>query len=148
MQQKYYQGIFKPKNPEKYKGDVKNIVYRSSYELKLMFFLDNHPDIIQWGSEEIIIPYKSPIDGRLRRYYMDFIVKKKGPDKKQETILVEVKPAKLLTPPEKKKKVTKRYLTEAHTYAINMAKFKAAEEYCKKKGWKFQIFTEKELGIK
>ena len=64
-------GMFKPKNPQKYRGDPTNIIYRSSFELKLMVYLDQHPEVISWGSEEIIIPYKSPIDNRYHRYFVD-----------------------------------------------------------------------------
>lgn len=142
------EGFFRPKNPQKYKGNSLNIIYRSSYELKLMLYLDEHPDILKWGSEEIIVPYKSPIDGKTRRYFVDFIVTKRNPNGKNEIWLIEVKPAKQLIMPAKKKKVSKKYLAEVHTFAINMAKFEAAKEYCTKKGWQFHIFTEKELGIK
>ena len=62
-----YQGYFKPKNPHKYKGDPTNIIYRSSWELKLMKYLDERKDVVKWGSEEIIIPYRSPIDGRVHK---------------------------------------------------------------------------------
>lgn len=141
-------GIFKPKNPKKYKGDYSNIIYRSSYELKLMNYLDSHPDIISWGSETIIIPYKSPIDGKFHRYYVDFIVTKINPDGSRETIVIEVKPYKQTIEPKKPKKISKRYINEVKTWGINNAKWTAAKNYCEHKGWKFLIFTESELGIK
>lgn len=145
---KTYKGYFKPKNPKKYKGDPTNIVYRSSWELKLMMYFDDHKDVISWGSEEIIIPYRSPIDGRIHRYFPDFIVTKINKDGKKETSLIEVKPFYQTKPPEKKSKVTKKYLTEVKTWGINEAKWKSAIEFCKDRGWTFHIFTEKELGIK
>lgn len=145
---KRYQGFFKPKNPSKYIGDPTNIVYRSSWELKLMLYLDTHKDIIEWGSEEIIIPYISPLDNKVRRYFPDFIIKKINRDGKKETALIEVKPAAQTKPPPKQEKITKRYITEVRTWGVNEAKWKAAEEYCKDRNWKFYIFTEKELGIK
>jgi hypothetical protein len=141
-------GFFKPKNPKKYKGDPTNIVYRSSWELKLMMFLDNHQDILKWGSEEIIIPYRSPIDNRIHRYFVDFIVTKINKDGKQETILIEVKPFKQTKEPVKPKKVSKKFITEVKDWGVNTAKWKAAEEFCKDRGWQFKIFTEYELGIK
>ena len=55
-----YSGYFKPKNPTKYRGNPTNIVYRSLWERKFMVFCDNNPSILQWGSEEIIIPYRAP----------------------------------------------------------------------------------------
>jgi hypothetical protein len=78
---KYYQGRFKPKNPKKYMGDPTNIIYRSGWEFKLMRYLDVHPDVIEWGSEELIVPYRSPIDGRMHRYFPDFLVKQINRDK-------------------------------------------------------------------
>lgn len=144
---KLYQGYFKPKNPQKYKGDPSNIIYRSSWELKLMLRLDEDKQIFSWGSEEIIIPYRSPIDGKIHRYYPDFIVTKINKDNVKETIVIEIKPAKQTQPPIRQEKMTRRYLTEVKTWGTNEAKWKAASEYCKDRGWKFVIFTEKELGI-
>lgn len=147
VKMKLYQGCFKPKNPQKYKGDPTNIIYRSGWELKLMLRLDEDKQILSWGSEEIIIHYRSPIDGKIHRYYPDFIVTKINKDNVKETVIIEVKPAKQLNPPFRQQKMTKRYLTEVKTWGINEAKWKAASEYCKDRGWKFVIFTEKELGI-
>lgn len=143
-----YQGFFKPKNPQKYKGDPTNIIYRSGWELKLMLYLDNHKEVISWGSEELIIPYRSPIDGKIHRYYPDFVVTKINKEGKRETAIIEVKPASQTVPPTKQKNITKRYLTEVKTWGVNEAKWKAASEFCKDRGWSFHIFTERELGIK
>lgn len=145
---KSYQGYFKPKNPQKYKGDPTNIVYRSSWELKLMTYLDLHKDIVTWGSEELFIPYRSPIDNKIHRYFPDFIVTKINKEGKKETALIEVKPSAQTKPPKKQEKVTRKYITEVTTWGINEAKWKAANEYCKDRGWSFHIFTERELGIK
>lgn len=149
-----YKGKFKPKNPSKYTGDATNIIYRSSWELKLMVLLDNHPNVIRWGSEEIAIPYESPIDGRIHRYYPDFFVEQINKDGKKERLLIEVKPKQQTQPPDINNKLTpkgmisKKYLNEVMTYGVNQAKWKAAIEMCKDRGWKFQIMTETELGIK
>jgi hypothetical protein len=143
-----YKGFFKPKNPQKYRGDPTNIIYRSGWELKLMLYLDEHKDVINWGSEELIIPYRSPIDGKIHRYFPDFIVTKINKQGLKETAIIEVKPKKQTVPPQKQSKVTKRYLTEVKNWGVNEAKWKAATEFCKDRGWSFHIFTEKELGIK
>jgi hypothetical protein len=143
-----YKGVFKPKNPKKYRGDPTNIIYRSGWELKLMLYLDDHKDIVSWGSEEVIIPYRSPIDGKVHRYFPDFIVTKINNNGLKETAIIEVKPKKQTTPPQKQKKLTKQYITEVKTWGVNEAKWKAAGEFCKDRGWSFHIFTEKELGIK
>lgn len=143
-----YKGYFKPKNITKYRGNPSNIIYRSRWELKLMMHLDEHPNVINWGSEEIIIPYRSPIDGRVHRYFPDFIVTKINKEGFKETVIIEVKPAAQTKPPKVQPKPTKRYITEVTTWGVNEAKWKAAEQFCMVRGWKFQIFTEKELGIK
>jgi len=142
-----YKGYFKPKNPEKYKGNPTNIIYRSGWELKLMSYLDSHPDVVQWSSEEFCIPYRSPVDNRIHRYFPDFYVKKKKPDGTFEVIVIEVKPASQTKPPTRPDKISKRYINEVYTWGINSAKWKAAEEFCADRNWTFQIFTEKELKI-
>jgi hypothetical protein len=151
---KYYQGRFKPKHPKKYMGDPTNIIYRSGWEFKLMRYLDSHPNVLQWGSEELVIPYRSPIDGRMHRYFPDFLVKQINKYGKRETILIEVKPKAQTMPPDVSKIKTKtgqtsrRYINEVKTWGINQAKWQAAEEYCKDRGWKFQIMHEGHLGVK
>jgi len=142
-----YKGFFRPKNAAKYKGNPNNVIYRSSWELKLMKHLDEHPDVLQWSSEEFCIPYRSPIDGKVHRYFPDFFVKKKTREGLVETVVIEVKPKKQVLPPKVKEIPDRRYLREVKTYGINSAKWKAAKEYCELKKWKFQIMTEKELGV-
>lgn len=138
---KFYSGKFKPKFPEKYKGDPSNIQYRSSWELNVMTYLDRNPSIVWWASEEFCIPYISPIDGRRHRYFPDFLLKTVNGD----TILVEVKPYAQTKEPKSQKRMTKRYLNEVKTWGINQAKWKAAQEFCEDRKWKFTIWTEKEL---
>lgn len=143
-----YKGYFKPKNPSKYMGDPTTIIYRSSWELKLMRYLDSHSDVIKWASEEFSIPYVSPIDGKVHRYFPDFLVKKRNPNKVIETLVIEVKPKIQTTAPTVQKKANKRYIREVYTWGVNSAKWEAAKRYCDHREWKFVIMTEKELGIK
>jgi hypothetical protein len=138
---------FTPKNPEKYLGDVTNIWARSSWENRIMHWLDSNPSIISWASEECVVPYVDPADGRRRRYFPDFIVKSKSPDGKIKTIMIEVKPKSQVAEPKVRKRVTKQYINEVYTYAVNQAKWKAAQEYCLDRGWTFQIITEDDLGM-
>ena len=138
-----YKGRFRPKNPNKYKGDPRNVVYRSSWEYKFMLWCDQTSSVTEWGSEEIAVPYISPVDGKRHKYYPDFYVKVNN-----KKYMVEVKPAKQTKEPKIQKKVTKRYITEAYTYATNQAKWKQAREYCADRMWEFKVITEKELGIK
>lgn len=147
MARQYLQGKFEPRNPEKYVGDVKNIQYRSSWELKLMVRLDTDPRFLKWASEEFIIPYISPVDNRPHRYFVDFIVQYKNRNGEVKKAAVEVKPDAQTRPPKQPKRVTKRFVESVQTYAVNEAKWKAATEWCKNQNMDFIILTEKELGI-
>jgi hypothetical protein len=141
-----YKGWFRPKNPNKYKGDATRIVYRSNWELRVMKYLDDNPAVIWWASEELPIRYVSPIDNKVHRYFPDFIVRTRRKDGSEQTSILEVKPYRQTMMPTQKRK-TKRYLAEVATYAVNQAKWKAADLFCKEHGWNFQLITEKELGI-
>jgi hypothetical protein len=140
-----YSGWFKPKNPKKYKGDPNNIVYRSSWELRVMKWLDEHPSVIWWASEELPILYVSPIDNKVHRYFPDFIVKVKQAEK-ETTMILEIKPYKQTQKPTQKHQ-TKKFLQEVVTYAVNQEKWRAADLFCKENGWQFKLLTEKELGL-
>ena len=140
-------GKFRPKNPQKYKGDANNIIYGSTWEIKVMNYLDDNPNVIWWGSEELPIPYLNPVDKKKHRYFPDFIAKMRKSDGTVMTYVIEVKPERQTQPPKQKRK-TKTFLQEAITYEINKAKWYAAEEFCKDHGWQFQILTEKHLGIR
>tara|TARA_S200000501_G_C20871500_1_gene764447 strand:- start:9421 stop:9840 length:420 start_codon:yes stop_codon:yes gene_type:complete len=137
-----YQGKYRPTFPKKYKGDYHNIIYRSSWEYKFMVWCDRSSSVTEWGSEEIIVPYTSPADGRRHRYFPDFYLKIG-----RKKYMVEVKPLNQTKEPKKQNRNTKRYITEVVTYAINQAKWKAAREYCKDRGWQFMLITEKELKV-
>ena len=142
-----YSGRFTPKNPQKYVGNHRNIIYRSSWEAKVMTWLDKSPDIISWASEELIIPYISPVDGKAHRYFPDFLVKVRNKQGSLNTLLIEVKPKRQATEPVKKSRITKQYIREVVTYSVNQAKWKAANEYCLDRGWEFKILTEQDLGL-
>lgn len=141
-----YKGWFRPRNPHKYKGDPNGIVYRSSWELRVMKYLDDNPAVIWWASEELPIRYVSPIDNKVHRYFPDFIVRTKRKDGKETTMVLEVKPYRQTQMPTQKRK-TQRFINEMATYAVNQEKWKAADLFCKEHGWQFKILTEKELGI-
>lgn len=143
-----YKGRFRPSNYLKYKGDSTKIVYRSLWELKFMNWCDKNENILEWGSEEIVIPYISPVDNRIHRYFPDFYVKTRIRNGGTERFIVEVKPEKQTVPPKKRKNKSKIYLNEMKTYAVNEAKWKAAREFCADRKLIFKIITEKELGIK
>ena len=121
---KYHQGFFHPKNPEKYIGDVNNIVYRSSWELKFMQWCDKNPNILSYGSEEIKIKYYDPVKQRVRHYFPDFIIKVQEQTGQIKKYLVEIKPQKQTVAPKERSRVTKSYLNEVYTYATNQAKWK------------------------
>lgn len=145
MAMNFKQGFFKPKNPKKYIGDPTNIVYRSGWEKRVMEWADTNSSVIRWGSEEVIIPYVSPVDNRVHRYFVDFYVEALSNTGEKKVMLLEVKPAGQTQAPKAPKRRTKRYITEVVTYGINQAKWKAAEEYCKNKGWEFRLVTESDI---
>ena len=139
---------YKPNYPNKYKGDANNIICRSSWERRFCSWCDLNENIIEWGSEEFWIPYLSPVDNRVHRYFPDFIIKLKESTGQIKTYVIEVKPKRQTQPPKPKSRVTKGFLYEAKTYAVNQAKWKAAVEFCKDRMVEFKIITEDELGIK
>ena len=145
-------GIFNAKNPQKYKGDAKNIVYRSSWELKLMRVFDESPKVLWWASEEMKIDYYCPVGKKKRRYFPDFIVRQKEANGKESTIMIEVKPYAMTQEPEKPvtkdRRKLRSYIKQALVYENNLAKWSAAEAFCEEKGWKFVKMTEYELQIR
>ena len=142
-----YKGKYYPSFPRKYKCDPTNIIYRSLWERKFMVYCDKNQNILEWASEEIAIPYRSPIDNRVHRYFPDFYMKVKEFNGKIKRYVIEVKPAKQTKPPAKPKRQTKGYIREAYEYAKNQAKWKMAREFCADRQWEFKVVTEKELGI-
>lgn len=142
-----YKGKWRPKNRNKYEGDPTKIVYRSLWERQAFRWCDDNDNIKKWSSESVVVPYRSQVDGKYHRYFVDLkITFNDG-----RTILVEIKPKRQTKPPEKKSRKSRRYLKEVVAYGINTSKWEYAEEYAKDRGWEFQIWTEdtlKELGIK
>ncbi len=133
-----YKSIFNPKNPQKYAGDPSKIVCRSLWERNVCKFCDDHPDVIKWSSEEVAIPYHSPIDDKMHNYFPDFLIQFRNKAGTQ-TWMVEVKPKKQTYLKENASK------KEKLTWIINSAKWKAAQAYCEKHKLVFKILTEKEL---
>jgi hypothetical protein len=133
-----------PKHPQKYVGNINEIWVRSSWERKTLNWLDTNPSVIQYSSEEVKVPYISPIDGKKHNYYPDVIAKVKRNDGSIVTYMIEIKPYDQTIEPTPKKRVTKQYINEVYTWGINSAKWKAATKYCRDKGWIFKILTEKD----
>lgn len=142
-----YKGIYKPSNPKKYIGDPKNIIYRSLWERKFMVWCDLNENIIKWSSEEIWIPYISPLDNRCHKYFPDFYIKYKDNEGILRESLIEVKPKRQVEGPKPQKRMTQKQMYEIKEFAKNQAKWKAAKEFCEDRRWKFQILTEDNLGI-
>lgn len=144
----YYSGKFSPKNYSKYKGNPTNIIYRSSWELKFMNYCDLNSSILEWNSEEVVIPYFCPVNQKYRRYFVDFYIKARERDGNIKKYLIEIKPKyKLSMPDQQPKRKTKRWLNESMNYAINQAKWKAAQEYCEDRLMEFKILTEDDLNV-
>ena len=140
-----YKGKYKPSHPEKYNGDPTNIIYRSLWERKFCVYCDTNEKIIEWSSEEKAIPYRSPIDGKIHRYFPDFLIKVKESDGSIKKYVIEIKPSKQTVPPQKPKRQTKQYISEVYEYAKNQSKWEAAREWCADRGYEFKVITEKEL---
>jgi hypothetical protein len=142
-----YKGRYKPINPSKYKGDPTGIVYRSLLERRFMVYCDTKDHILEWNSEEVVVPYKSPIDNRYHRYFVDFWIRYRDKHGQIRANLIEVKPYSQTFEPKRltASKPTRRYLNEVMTWGVNQAKWKAATEYCLDRNWEFKILTEKEL---
>lgn len=147
MAYKHKKGKFKPTNPKKYKGDVANIIYRSGWECRLMDYFDKHPEIVMWVSEEIAIPYMSPIDNRIHRYFPDFLIQKQDHTGRLKTILIEVKPHEQTLKPSintkgGRRKANRIITEQVKTYSVNQAKWRAAKEWAADRKIDFIIMTE------
>ena len=142
-----YKGKYKPSYPKKYRGDPTNVIYRSLWERKFMVYCDKNENVLEWSSEEIALPYKSPLDNRIHRYFPDFYIKVKEGNKIQK-YLVEIKPKRQVSEPKVQKRKTKGYIYEVKEYVKNQAKWKSAQEFCEDRQWKFKIMTEDDLGIR
>lgn len=141
-----YQGKYKIKRPEKYAGNPGKVVYRSLWERQAFKWCEDNPNVKMWNSEEVVIPYKCKTDNKLHRYFVDLFVQMDN----KKTYLIEIKPKNQTQPPKKRSRKTK-YINEVTTYAKNISKWEAANDFAEYKGWKFQVWTEetlKNLGIK
>ena len=144
-----YKGRYTPINPKKYKGNPLRIVYRSLWERKFMIYCDTNNSILEWGSEEVIIPYLSPWDGRVHRYFPDFYIKVRQHDKTIKKYIIDIKPKKQCEPPVATPKIkTKKWFGEVKTWGINEAKWKYATEWCENNGMEFKILNEDHLNIR
>ena len=143
--------IFIPKNPKKYVGNSSNIICRSNWERTFCERCDTNDNIVTWASEEFSIPYVSPLDNKRHRYYPDFLIKVKEPDGKFKKYVIEIKPRKQTVKPKmktdsrKRPRMTNSYAKELNNYAVNVAKWNAAIEFCKDNSLEFQIITEDNL---
>jgi hypothetical protein len=144
----FHKRLYKPLFPEKYAGDPTNVVMRSSWETQFALWCDKNPAVVKWSSEETVVPYRCPTDDRIHRYFIDFKIQIRNKEGLLKTYLIEVKPSKQTQPPVYPGRNTQRYITESMTFIKNQAKWKAANEYAKDRGYEFKIITEYELGLK
>jgi len=142
-----YSGKYKPTNIEKYKGDHRNIIYRSLWERKFMVYCDSNEKILEWGSEELVIPYKSPLDNKWHRYFPDFYIKYVDNQGNVRRSVIEIKPKRFCEAPKIQSRKSKKYIYEVTEYAKNQAKWKAAKEYCEDRRYEFKILTEDHLRV-
>lgn len=144
----FKQGYYTPNHPEKYIGDIRKIRYMSSWELQFNQFLDNNPNILRWASEEIAIPYRKPTSKRKNKvhmYYPDYFIEYKNKQGNLIKELIEIKPENQVNAPVIRGKSKKTQLYEQVTWAVNKAKWAAAQTFCDKYQIKFRILTEKQL---
>jgi len=132
---KYAQGKYQIKNPEKYIGKH-SPTYRSSWEFAFCGFCDNNPSIVQWASEAIKIPYRNPVTGKSTVYVPDFVIVYSDKNQKKHTELIEIKPSTQVT------METAKTLKDKYSVAINMAKWAAADSWCKANNIRFRVVTE------
>lgn len=111
-----------------------------------MVYCDRNDAVLEWGSEEFIIPYISPLDGKMHRYFPDFYVKIRQADGSIKKWIIEVKPKAQCGPPKQPSRKTPRFVTEVRTWGVNKAKWEAALEWCADRGMEFKILTEDHLG--
>ena len=141
-----YKGKYIPINPKKYVGNPSQVIYRSLWERKLMVYCDRNEKVIEWGSEEVIVPYRSPWDGKMHRYFPDFYMKVKQGNGAHKKFIIEVKPkAQCKEPIKTPKRKTRKWYKEVQTWGINQAKWKSAIDYCENRGMEFKILTEDHL---
>ena len=110
-----------------------------------MVYCDSNQNILEWGSEELALPYRSPIDNKIHRYFPDFYIKVKESTGQIKKYLIEIKPKKQTIEPIPQKRKTKGYIYEVYEYAKNQAKWKAAQEFCEDRQWEFKVLTEDDL---
>lgn len=139
-------GVFKPRNPSKYRGDLHTITYRSWWEFKFMRRLDADSSVLSWSSEEIMIQYISPIDGKPHRYFPDFYVEKLLPNRTVKKFVIEIKPsAQCIKPVRRARQRQRTFIEECKTFETNKAKWRAATLFCQKYGYQFLVLTEKQM---
>lgn len=142
----YKSGKYEPKNPEKYIGDVHNIIYRSSWELRFCIYCDNNDGIVKWSSEPVVIPYYNPLDKKEHNYNVDFYMKVIKENSDEQEWLIEIKPKKQIQKPIFEGITTlpklKSYNRNMQIWITNQAKFKAAKEWALKRGFKFGVIDE------
>ena len=144
-----YKGKYRPNNPKKYKGNPSQVIYRSLWERKFMVYCDTNDNVLEWGSETVIIPYVSPWDWKVHIYFPDFIIKAKQTNGKTKNFIIEVKPKyQCKRPPENPKRKTRKWFNDVKNWTINQAKWKSANEFCIDNGMEFKILTEDQLNPK
>ena len=141
-------GKYRVQNKEKYVADLQECEYRSSWELRYMKYLDRQPNVLEWASENVIIPYYNPVEKKTRRYFVDFYVKVRTTEGFIKKYIIEIKPLNQCNPPKKQKRTSNGYRSALKAYIRNQSKWKAAKKWADRRGWEFIVITEKELGIK
>ena len=147
---KHKHGLYSPQNPDKYIGDIHNIIYRSSWEQRFCAYCDRNEMIVKWSSEPLFIDYWNPLDKKMHKYYVDFYIKILKEDGTYHEWIIEVKPESQTQKPiyEGKNMILKKlesYNYNMKIWITNQAKFKAAKEWAIQRGFRFGVVDEKFL---
>jgi hypothetical protein len=136
---KFAQGRFEMKNPSKYIG-TKTPLARSSWEFVFMRMLDEHQGVEKWASESIQIPYRDPLTGKYTIYVPDFFITYVDKNGAKHAEVVEIKPASQTLLENVGKSIYNQ-----QQYVKNMAKWEAANKWCKQQGIKFRVVNEEHI---
>jgi hypothetical protein len=142
----YKSGLYAPVNPDKYIGDLHNIIYRSSWEYRFCTYCDLNESIVKWSSEPMAIDYYNPLDKKEHKYNVDFYIKVIKEDESYQEWILEIKPEKQTKKPLYEGNMTlsklKSYNRNMQIWITNQAKFKAAKEWAEKRNFRFGVVDE------
>jgi hypothetical protein len=140
---KFKQGFYRVINESKYIGDLSKVYYRSSWEYRVMLYMDVSKAIAKWSSEELIINYVG-IDNKPHRYFPDIYCELADGRK----YVIEIKPKRdtvIYSGNTSSPKGQKRLAESVITMETNRLKWEACREWCRINSIVFMVWTEDEI---